>query len=294
MQKLVRHTFKPWKAADGYTQSLLCKYLQCQRQFYFRTQVGLSKNGNLPMTLGSLGHAAIELFRKGKSWKTALTDFPFPAYLKQGEIEWAKAVIGAIMPHYVTMYKKEHRTAWKPEVLINTEFGGHLLRGKVDGVGTRIQGDTAIIETKFKSRISDDKIDNLLAMDFQSMFYLVALAQQQERELDTVVYDVVRYPAFTQKSPAQVYKELSAEIARNPEYYFRRWVTTYQPEDIEVFIGELRYLLDEIAGQQWSMSIRRHRGIRNLTACNFCDYLTKCSTGIDKALKVRPLFEELK
>jgi hypothetical protein len=293
MKKLVkRKTW--WTPEDGFTQSLLGTYMECPRRFYNRAILGLSdKDTSIPMRLGTLGHSAIELFRAGKDWKKVLK-MPHEKFagFTVDEMEWMKLVISTIMPYYAEIYAAEkgmiHSERLFDKVKDIADCRMVRLRGKIDGDVTT-KKSTVIYETKFKAKIPDAQLDEILSLDLQSLFYLTALSTVKvptlEHVVGSVVYDVVRYPAFTKKKPFDdVRAEIKAGIEAEPEHWFKRWHTSFTANDLVKFNTDLVHYIQQIRMSMYP---------RNLKSCMYCKYQRLCATGDKKGLTHKPLFTEL-
>lgn len=276
---------------EGITQSLLSNYMACPKRFLIAVN-GYTEKARTNMQTGILGHRLCQVAREGRNWERALRDFKFDSWLSANDKEIMRAVMRAIIPAYLE-YWKAQGNPWhiiKPEHTFDVRLGQYRLRGKIDGVWTDKLKQLGILEIKFKSRISEDEFMERLPMDFQSLFYLLALHLERQVYPKKVVYDIIRYPqrkAGTTK-PKELYESLKKDIEKNPEYYFYRYETEFTPKDIEAFRLELVQKLDELDG--------RSNWYKNQFACYSpyrCPYMRFCITGRPEGLIQKQLFSEL-
>lgn len=263
----------------GITQSLMADYMACPRKFAIRTHE-LAQPAKMVMELGSYGHKMIETGEKEK--------FVFDKMVTTEQREQIIAAMKAIIPEYFKYYKAEDSKYLKSsEQVIDTTLTGIRIRGKIDCILTH-KDEIKLRETKFKSRISEDELDATLGLDWQSLFYLMALTQQG-KEVYTVEYDVIRYPTIkTGMKPEDIFKSCQDGIKKEPEHWFKRWTTKFDQSEVFSFTGELVQKLNEM----------RNRTIwyRNECSCkgNFkCPFVNYCMTGETTGLIKKKLHSEL-
>jgi hypothetical protein len=194
-----------------------------------------------------------------------------------------------LMERYIKRYKKE---VISPEMKFETNLTTNSftvkLRGKKDGAFKR-GTDTFLLETKTKSNISEEGLQNQLVLDWQSLLYVLAHYLEHNVLPVGVVYNVIRFPQRKPKDLGVFAIELGKEIDSKPDYYFMRWETQYTAEDIEHFKNELICKLWELKD--------RVVFYRNECSCGMyggCPYLDFCATGSTRGLrKSKVLFEEL-
>ena len=265
---------------DGITQSLFQNYMACPKKFSLVT-AGVGKPTKMVMELGSAGHKALETLGKEK--------YIVDKSISKEEQLQIEACVKAIYPAYAAHYAKED-AGWKnnPEMVFDALLEGTRIRGKIDNV---LHGKNSVMlrETKFKARISEDSLDRGLALDFQSLFYVLAYWLQTGVRPSGVQYDVVRYPTIKfGMTPKDIYDAVILGTKKEPERWFYRWETAFTEQDILTFKGELVQKLKEL----------RERKIwyRNECACNGafkCDFIDYCAAGNLTGLVKRELFSEL-
>ena len=266
---------------DGITQSLLRAYMECPRKFQLITSE-LGTPTRMPMELGSAGHKALETNGKEK--------YVVDKVISKEEQLQIEAYVRAIHPAYKAHYaQSDEALGIEHELVFDTPLCGIRLRGKIDGILNLDNGDVVILETKFKSRISEDALDRSLAVDWQSLFYVLAFWLQTGVRPVAVQYDVVRYPTIKfGMTPKEVYDATVAGTKKEPERWFYRWETGFSEEDIVSFRIELQQKIKELT--------ERTVYYRNECACagTFkCDFLDWCAAGDKSKLVTKKLFSEL-
>lgn len=275
----------------GVTQGLLSRYLVCPERFRIRTMEGLTPppSFNHRIEYGNLWHACEEeLARtKGKDddWQRALLQYAkglakkYP--LQQEQVEHWYNVCKAQFPIYVDYWAKHQdvkdRTPIFQEHMFRVPYklpSGRTvsLRGKwdaVDLIGKGKQAGIYLQENKSKGNIDIPQLQRQLMFDLQTMFYLIALAEDKENsgvnasdllqshDVKGIRYNVIRRPLAggkgsikqTQKeTSAQFYERLS-EIIRTAHgeewgtpdgenHFFARWKVEVTPTDIDKFKWE--------------------------------------------------------
>jgi hypothetical protein len=255
----------------------------CPRKFAIGTHK-LAQPAKFVMELGSAGHSALE-----NGGKIGL--YKFDRIVTRKQKEQIDAIMRALIPAYLKYYAKEDK-AWNctHEHIFDISLSGVRLRGKIDGIMTKA-GITKIRETKFKSRISDEGLEKGLALDWQSLFYMLAYTTESRRHPSGgLEYDVVRYPTVKDNmTPKELYEKVLQGVNDEPENWFKRWQTNFSALDVAFFCDELIQKLKEITTREiW---YRNECACNGIYPCAFIDYCTK----EDKSnLIVRELFSELK
>jgi hypothetical protein len=124
-----------------------------------------------------------------------------------------------------------------------------------------IASGLGLFETKTKSQIDDQAIQSGLRADMQTMFYLYAMKLQYGEYPVEVLYNVVRRPGLIynpSKETLAGYKDrIIEDIAKRPEWYFKRWQVQVSPSDIDTFVATtLNPILR--AMYRWWESIKTH------------------------------------
>jgi hypothetical protein len=257
--------------------------MSCPRSFAIATH-GLCGPTKLPMEIGSFGHAMIET--KGDIFD----DYKMDKIVTTEQMEQTRAFVKAITPLYFERYEKEDKK-WEliPEHVFDVDINGVRFRGKIDGV-MACGDELALKEIKFKSRISEDILDNSLALDWQSLCYIIATMLETKNTPQKVLYDVIRYPTFKPGlKPVDIFEAVSKGVKKEPEHWFKRWWTKYSKDDVMVFMAEFKQKVDELKERKlW------YRNECNCTNGFFaCEYLELCTTGKITSLVKKKLFNEL-
>lgn len=262
---------------DGITQSLMANYMLCPQKYENSIQWKEAFQSNT--IFGTFGHKMLEQIYLGK--KAEIFNYQFPKEVKQEEQEYMRAVGEILIDEYLHYYGKEKI---KPEILFDTNLEGFKLKGKIDG----IKGNY-LFETKFKTQIVEDKLQERLILDWQTNFYLVVYHCLTGKYLDGVIYNVIRYPKRSTKGNMKTFCDsLQTEIREKPEYFFYRYQTEFSKEHIEQFEIDLITKLARIKGQNI---------IKNQCACDLyggCSFVKLCAKGdTDGLVKRKVMFEEL-
>lgn len=281
---------------EGISQSLLKDYMICPRRFVLAAnRYAQPETKNL--VFGTFFHALLEIhymehrpLEKGDA--AAFTDaYDFPKTITAEDAEYMRAVGYVLYEAYAARYRDDFKYAIIPEHVFDVKAdGGYRLRGKMDGIW-KAAPDVWLLETKTKSQIGEEGLQKRLALDWQSLFYMLAYWYENKKMPRGVIYNVVRFP---QRSVAGGYPAFTAalrkDIAAKPDYYFMRWNTEFTMDDIGKFAKELIAKLNELAARKvW---------YRNECSCDVyggCPFVNYCATGsLDGLRRKSKLFEELK
>jgi hypothetical protein len=287
-----------WKGpeVDGITQSLLSSFLVCRERFRIRVIEGLRVREGFShrMEFGNMWHACEEAIALGSEWQSHLfryTIFLGKQYpLQADQVEHWYNVVRRQFPLYLKHWDKRHeppKTRLLSEQVFDVPY--HLpsgrkvrLRGKWDSVdympehtdefGTWPAG-IWLQENKTKGEIEPSQIARQLSFDLQTMFYLVSLQAEMNRELGPdgcvygpeefndrpivgVRYNVVRRPLSGGKysyrqgkheSSKEYYGRLEQAIKDDPSHFFMRWSVAITQSDIDRFRKEcLDTLLEQL------------------------------------------------
>jgi len=194
-----------------------------------------------------------------------------------------EAALQAIVPAYLEYYadNSQHES----EHIFDVPFSGTRLRGKIDD----IVNNTTLLETKFKNRIEEENLAERIPMDWQVNFYALALYLEYKKMPKKLIYDVVRYPSL-KGNPKDLYETTKADIAKRPEFWFKRWEMSFIPELILKFKAELQQKITE--------AINRKIWYKNECSCvagyGNCNYINVCTKSDTSGLITKELFSELK
>jgi hypothetical protein len=253
---------------DGMTKSLYYSYLMCPMKFKIEAIDCLHQKSSIALLLGTYGHKMIETKRRKDK-------FILPNVKEGKSVGFLiKSIINILVPAYFQFWSKEEKGKHQPEIIFDVQaLARWRLRGRIDD----LINDT-ILDTKFKGRVDDEGIENLLPLNLDGLFLCYANKKHK------FILDVVKYPQIKEGKLPDL-KKLAKEVQNNPEEYFKRWEMTYTEKDLEYFETELDYNLDKI-----------QKGVftRNLAACWHCEFSRYCSHGIKSGLIRQEPFSELK
>jgi hypothetical protein len=218
-----------WKWAgpykSGITQSMIGKYLQDPFCFVLYYGLGLEEQTVLNQNLlwGNMFHKGLEHVLPEPERVTSLPEIKRARLLDVlAEEERRYLNIDATTLHSVRLmldlypdkYKTNYSIATEQEFAVDHRTKNHLikLKGKMDGVGTRVSShltdtnylhDAATIMIEHKSKESYDRhlFRSEIHLDLQLNIYLYAL--NQSVSCDTVVYDNIKIPELQWNCPAR-------------------------------------------------------------------------------------------
>ena len=279
-----------WKGPqiDGVTQSLLGSFLVCRERFRIKVVEGLRSvdRFNHALEYGNMFHLCEEVFWSSGNplvglgnapWRKALLRYcqelakKYP--LQNEEVSKWYHVCLVQFPIYVDYWKrkdKRKKRSIEQEEVFRVPYelpSGRIveLRGKRDAV-YEIGRGTWLGEHKTKGQIDEQKLQNDLTFDLQTMFYLTAMTEEKDwdKSVKGVVYNVIRRPlsggrgSIRQGKPTKskpkgesdesYYNRLVEVIRDDPGYFFMRWDVKVTAADIEAFKGEF---LEPILEQLW-------------------------------------------
>ena len=301
-----------WEPDMGITQSLLSRFKECRRKcaLYLNgfQPVGLSEArlfGDLfHLFLGTLygevmTKRSVAAIRETMSQSVAMAKRAGEVWLRSQarvfagadmmqKLEYLRALAEAMFPAYVNRYQ-EDLLSWRwhgVESEFRVEFGGHLLRGKRDGLVSRERKAQKhprlwLFETKTRAQVSGDILSEE-AFSFQKLFYLLATELETGRPPEGAILNLVRRPGLrqgkTEDWPAFMVR-VQKDVGAREDHYFKRYTLTFPPVVRTEFREELEAALDDFqvwAGLQGMPTYKNERACKGLGSC---DYLTACATG---------------
>ena len=248
------------------TQSRMSTYLNCQRQHYYRYELGLRPVDDAEaLRMGTAIHRVRQLRAEGKALEEII---------KFDEIEtYEDAKVYALSAAYDLAWcgDADEIASMKPEI----EFGpdpicgsrSFFKAGKIDGLATLKDGRLALVEHKTTGEDISDGSDYWLRLSFNQQIYIYWLALYERGIVpETVIYDVIRKPTIRPKTN------------ETPKEYARRIIEDATGEAVQAKLknGDLAYTPSgtpkwERHGAAWYFS-RKHIAI---TAGNLEEFKTQ-------------------
>lgn len=181
---------------------------------------------------------------------------------------------------YIPRYKKDFlKTKWIGlETQFNVKFFGFRLKGKRDGLAQVGKG-LWLLENKSMSQIAGNLLDTL-GFDFQNSVYLIATEIELAKELDGMIYNIIRKPNIKQNQKEtyeEYFERLEAEIRKKPSHYFQRFELRYPRPVIDNLRDELKDKLIEF--KMWREG--KLGTFKNQRACKAkwnCEFIPACAS----------------
>lgn len=277
------------------SQSALTRYLECRMKAKLSREGWKSIRSSDPLTFGSLAHYVIEhVFRDLKRMPTEaeikkLVDAASkeadvgrasPAQIES--IEKSCRILDLELPHYFQRWRLDFVEC--EFSLIEAEFDlpyKNICRqyGFFDRVFRR-KGKLWLTDTKTKSRIEDENIMEMLHIDFQFMYFLVALRKLAGEQPAGAVMDILRRPNLRPgktETDVKFYARMAEDFKERPEHYFVRFEVTVDKAELDDFEKELDVLLPEYVAWRGG----KIPTFKNTTACMAkgftCEFLPICA-----------------
>ena len=316
---------------DGITQGLLQMWLACRekaRLFLY----GLDRPRRV-FIFGTILHTALEIVYNAHKISSGIS-IPIDPSLIEGavdtageiwiqdnpgytesdlkELEFSIATLCGILPVYFNHWRSDFEL--KRWICLEEEFSvdfyGSLLRGKVDGAfSEKGNSNIFLFETKGLSRIVESSLLDRLSLDFQTNFYVTAIAKMYESKVGGVTYNIIRNPQNQIKSGENLRRfseRMKSYALADPDYYFFRYeVSLLETEQVR-FSESLRRILSEFKAWWMSLSGQTHPDhtpsslihFRNTNSCEdrygTCQFLPICANGDLSKFRVRDkLYPEL-
>jgi hypothetical protein len=259
---------------DGCTQSLIRVWAQCMEQARLKYVEGWSRRGNsLPLEFGSCVHWVLSQISgtakkpPGKRKILNTLDAYEKLWKEQAGIRTQKSdvdferVLGlaqALLPRYVERWAGDWTGKYKPsnptvapkkwlqlegrfKVPFVLDDGAQTyLQGMFDGVFEDKKGRLWLFETKTKSVIEREIIEDTLQFDIQVLLYLWALKQVYKRTPHGVLYNVIRRPGLRQGKQEKLNDffercRMDVEDPKRTDHYFIRWELEVEESEIDAF-----------------------------------------------------------
>lgn len=264
---------------DGITQSLIQTWMECDRKFCFKLNCWQQKKQIVSTSFGIAGHYVLECIYNFlnvhkfdiKKLKviintSILNHFAehreaLSYFMSDQEIEIMQYQLNILITCYVTKYRAELYNLKDSiqEKEFNFKFHNISLRGVIDRL-IITKDKIYIIDHKFMGRIdADDKLVQLLSMDFQTKFYIYIVNKLYPNREIKLVYNIIRKPQTkpkkaTKKKPAETvleyFSRISKDINDRPDHHFKRFAIEYTKWELLEFEEQL---LDKLIAIQYTL-----------------------------------------
>lgn len=288
---------------DGITQSMITRFMRCPYMGILGMAGWEGRSVEDRVRLGNICHHVLEGLYAGHEPSEREIDWLLDEArekLRLGEnrdaegveIDLAKAEV--LMKRYIVAWPDDFngKVFLESEMIFDVQWNGFRLRGKIDALYLDKKDARWFMEHKARGRVVEDKLLTILAVDFQTQFYLTAWEAWKGQRLRGNQYNIVRNPGTRPHVGEDLltYKtRLRTEVAKKPAYYFVRFPISYTNKDRDEFEGELitklAYIERLVEGKQPPFRVQ--------TACDGCDYVDLCIKGNATKYRKKPLFSEL-
>ena len=294
---------------NGVTQSQLLNFLKCRQYSKLNLAGWVPIKPSGAMQFGEMAHQILEdiygdliahrrtkipdageiMERVGKLVKAYTRDFGQKAGTEVLErLEYNALLLESLLPVYFKHWGKEDFTKIK-WLEVEKEFSFRL--PLADGTGITIKGkrDAAyavgsssyLFETKTKSQIDESTITELLAFDFQTDLYSLAMHSDYGKYPSGIRYNILRRPG-NKVGKAESYpafrKRITDEINKKPEYYFMRYKIETSKSKIEAFRKELIQIVTEFRDWQAGKLPTYKNTYSCISRYGTCQYINICGS----------------
>lgn len=315
---------------DGVTFSLLSTFKDCREKARLYLDGWSSRHSSMATTFGSLSHFCLQHIYDDVRIKK-LTGPPGSVYTARllesarslwmaenpraddettSHFELSVMLIEAIIPLYCRhwygddfsqMQWEKLETVFGLPITVKDKFGREhktVLRGKMDGT-FKYKGRPRIrlLETKNKSRISEENLSDMLPYELQTNLYLSVLRKIHNVTPGGVLLNVIRRPNLRQRSSESLRAfgdRIIEDIRARPDWYFLRLESTVTKQDMDNNDAEIEDLISDFV--LWHIGEAGH--YKNSNHCEnkygTCQYLRVCSRGdYSNLFKRTVVFREL-
>lgn len=224
-----RTILRPETLAAGFTQSEIGTWDQCAEKWYLGYNHLLRMKGTFEwyFVYGDGVHDTLSRWYTNGDERVAILQVPADVILtaeQEFELQKWQAILGVQMEHYFRYYKDdlETWTPWANEEIVEVEFEGIRLTGKVD-LGFSIDGEAGDICADHKTYGMDDTAG--WEFRFQFMFYLWLIRQATGRNVQKFLVNGIKKPAL-KLGKAESIETFTDRVRQNmiqePEKYFNR------------------------------------------------------------------------
>jgi len=212
----------------------------------------------------------------------------------------ARGVLLAYAQVYKTDWTKQHTVSC--EEVFDLPISPSVLarrRGMIDRKFTMKNAKTGkrdlwLMEHKTHGRVRIEKLDDLLSIKFQNVFYALT-----DPKIVGILHNVIRNPQSKPhkgESLDDYERRIEEDCLSRPDYYFFRWEINCTSKSERVrFIEDLDWLLSK--AEEIQRNAQKDRPPANPLLCEgqefTCDYLRACATNSMLGYIQKPLYEEL-
>ena len=247
--------------SEGVTSSLLSSFLECREQTRLYYVEGWKPKGTkLALAFGTCCHWVLENIYRGS--KSAPSPVLPKAVIRMYDQRWkdevgkpsqqqievhnmAVGLANVVLPHYLRRWAGDFpggKYLGKPGVPVPAKWLGlekqfsvpytypdgkkTRIRGTRDGVFQDKNGDVWVFDTKCRSVIIEEDIEDTLPLDLQQMLYLWAYEQETEKVAAGTVMNIIRRPGHRlgrDESLGVFFKRVGKEVEKKPDHYFLRF-----------------------------------------------------------------------
>lgn len=212
-------------------------------------------------------------------------------FLDPEQYDLEKEMCVASVTAYFEFFEKDREqfTESVPEYEFAIPYKDVTLRGKIDGLFRRKNGQRWQMEHKTKSRWDEEAGLQALLFDFQNLMYSFAAEAESDEPIKGILYNIIRKPQLRRKKDEtnrQFLLRVKEDIASRPDWYFTRYEIVYSERDKRNFRQQLDGILEDLklfcAGK-----LCDHQ---NTAMCLYpfkCEFLPVCSQGTTAGLVLR-------
>lgn len=289
---------RPETFSAGFTQSEIGVWDDCAEKWYLGYNHRLQRRGGFEwhFVYGDAVHETLANFYRDGSEEIASLQFPEGTVLTaEQELERVKweAVLRVQMEQYFA-YRQDDLAAWSPwavEEVIETEFEGVKLRGKID-LGHRVDGDDVDILTDHKTFGLDDYEG--WQFRFQFMFYIWLVQRATGRKIKQFMINGIKKPQlqWTKKETLQGFAvRVRQAMIQEPAKYFQRHPMHMIKHSMEHFeervlrpkIERIKLLTQATTPATIVESLARNQNSHHCVAFgSCCEFLPICKHGASR------------
>jgi RecB family exonuclease len=313
VKKQPASTLQAKPSDNGFSQSMLTTLEMCPRKFllsYRKITPRLAKTE--AFFFGNVFHEMVDFFYENKPPRDDMTLLEVISFT---ENRWNEYVISNSEITFVDEkllldrfnatslaygYYRKHKKDWERKVFSEIAFDyhweGYRLKGKIDGLLLDADNSVWKLEHKTRSQVSEENLLEVLKLDFQNLFYSIAV-EEHGFNLNGTYYNVQRKPALRQKTGENrmdFAQRVFNDIKEREDWYFIRVQIIYTQDDLDQFKSDLCLLLERAKN-----IVDSAQATRSCSQCDQgtwrCEYLPLCADGREDLYRVRDeLFPELK